>query len=39
MGPFERATAIGGPAAVLESLRVHAAAGPRFEPAPGLDAP
>ena len=39
MGPFERATAIGGPVAVLAGLREHAAAGPRFEPAPGLASP
>ena len=39
LGPFERATAIGGPVAVLAGLREHAAAGPRFEPAPGLAAP
>ena len=35
-GPFERVTALGGPAAVLEGLRRHAGAGPRFEPAPAL---
>jgi 3-hydroxybutyryl-CoA dehydrogenase len=35
-GPFERATALGGAAAVLEGLRSHAASGPWFVPAPAL---
>ena len=37
-GPFERAAAMGGPAAVLAGLERHAGRGPRFEPAPGLAA-
>jgi 3-hydroxybutyryl-CoA dehydrogenase len=39
MGPFERADALGGPAAVLAVLRRHVAEGSRFDPAPALVAP
>jgi 3-hydroxybutyryl-CoA dehydrogenase len=35
IGPFERATALGGPAAVLAALRL-LGDGPRYVPAPGL---
>ena len=35
MGPFERAEALGGPAAVLAALRVQGG-GRRFAPAPTL---
>jgi 3-hydroxybutyryl-CoA dehydrogenase len=35
-GPFERATALGGPQAVLEALGRYANDGPRFQPAPAL---
>ena len=37
-GPFERATALGGPAAVLAALGTLADDGPRFDPAPALRA-
>jgi 3-hydroxybutyryl-CoA dehydrogenase len=37
-GPFERALAMGGPAAVSARLADLAADGPRFDPAPGLEA-
>jgi 3-hydroxybutyryl-CoA dehydrogenase len=36
MGPFERAAAMGGPAAVSEALGGLASEGPRFDPAPAL---
>jgi 3-hydroxybutyryl-CoA dehydrogenase len=36
VGPFERAAALGGAAAVVEALRRWAALGPRFEPADAL---
>jgi 3-hydroxybutyryl-CoA dehydrogenase len=36
VAPFERATALGGPAAVLGALREYAGDGPRFDPAPAL---
>jgi 3-hydroxybutyryl-CoA dehydrogenase len=35
-GPFERAEVLGGRTGVLDGLRRHAAAGPRFIPAPAL---
>jgi 3-hydroxybutyryl-CoA dehydrogenase len=35
-GPFQRATELGGPAAVLAELRVMSGEGPRFDPAPAL---
>jgi 3-hydroxybutyryl-CoA dehydrogenase len=35
-GPFERATALGGPRAVLEAIRAESSHGPRFAPAPLL---
>jgi 3-hydroxybutyryl-CoA dehydrogenase len=35
-GPFERATSLGGPKAVLDGLARYAGHGPRFEPAPAL---
>ena len=35
-GPFERGTALGGPAAVFARLRAFASEGPRFDPAPSL---
>ncbi len=36
IGPFERAAALGGPAAVVDALRRWVALGPRFEPAAAL---
>ena len=36
LGPFERVAATGGPASLLATLRRHASAGPRFDPAPWL---
>ena len=36
IGPFERATNLGGPAAVLAALGALANDGPRFDPAPAL---
>ena len=36
VAPFERAAELGGPTAILEALREHAADGPRFDPAPAL---
>ena len=36
VGPFERATGLGGPAGVVAALRRWATDGPRFEPAPAL---
>jgi 3-hydroxybutyryl-CoA dehydrogenase len=36
MGPFERATLMGGPATVLERLGIYAGRGPRFAPAPAI---
>jgi 3-hydroxybutyryl-CoA dehydrogenase len=38
MGPFERAAAMGGPAALRARLASLVAEGPRFDPAPGLEA-
>ncbi|HEX6867972.1 MAG TPA: 3-hydroxyacyl-CoA dehydrogenase NAD-binding domain-containing protein [Candidatus Limnocylindrales bacterium] len=35
-GPFDRATAMGGPVSVRDALSTFAGAGPRFDPAPAL---